>query len=184
MLVLLAIACGSWEAAADPAASPPPPDDTYFGGPFADIKAVLRTCYRTRDDVKPTSTTLAEKRAPGGVIVSLREYRTLPSSAGCAVTIQTPAGIYVGPEFLCSADRSDERIITKRVTIATTATAATLRFTVSYQHLEMFDPAHNGVPHASDHVIRCTFGRERPTCTPPPTMGYGYDHCDLQGRRD
>jgi hypothetical protein len=160
-----------------PARTPPPPPPTYrLDGPFADLPAIWQRCQGGWDAESSTTTILAEKRAPGGPSVSLRAYSDSPAASGCAVTIETAAGLYVGPSFLCAADRSDERISTGEVTIALSSTAATIDFASTYLEGDFAsDPnARTLRPSVSHHQIRCDLTGSIPRCSLPP-MGGGYE---------
>jgi hypothetical protein len=159
------------------AATPAEPRDP-LAGPFPGLEALWRRCHGTTRGI--TTTTLAERRAPGGVTVSLREYRVSPSAASCAVTIQSRTGLYVGPTFLCVAGRSDEEISTARPRVAITGSEATVRFAVSYLRGDFLahPEARKHRPAARDYEIRCSLAGPTPRCEPPPDIGgYGVAPC-------
>jgi len=104
--------------------------------------------------------------AKGPVHVSLVEVRNSAAAASCMVALDTAAGMYLGEDFLCSADRSDERVFTDAVQIAIEGTTATVRFRTSYQ-LE------DTKPDVRTYTVTCALGGVL-SCTPPPAIG-GYD---------
>src|SRR5689334_21346272 len=101
-----------------------PPLDMY--GPYPDDRTIVRQCQ-----LGVNGRVLAEQRMPGGEVVALREFRAIPSSGHCAVTIRTPAGTYVGPSFLCSVDQAEDDTSTLRPAVSTTETEAMVRFAIS-----------------------------------------------------
>src|SRR5262249_36056401 len=108
-------------------------------------------------------------------IVALHEFRTSPSSAACAVTVQTGDGIYASSGFLCWAWRSDEEVVTKNVSVTVVGWEATLRFTVDFATGEFHNRATPAAHHdIRAHVIRCRLGPGTPRCTKPPAIAsYG-----------
>jgi len=176
----LLFACGG-PAAAEGVESVEPSEAVVQGapldmyGPYPDDRTIIRQCQ-----LGPNGRVLAEQRAPGGQVVALREFRAIPSSGHCAVTIQTTAGTFVGPSFLCAADQNEEEISTVRPAVAINATDAMLRFTVSYQRV--IDQYHRAMtkrrPTANDYAVACTLEGERPKCTLPPRIGvYDFGRC-------
>lgn len=179
-LSLLLLACGG-RADAEGTSSVEPGEAVVQGapldmyGPYADDRAVIRQCQLGAD-----GRMLAEQRAPGGQVVGLREFRAIPSSGHCAVTIQTAAGNFVGPSFLCMVDRGEEEISTLRPAVSITATEATLRFAVAYQMV--IDPYHRAMtkrrPTVTDYIVQCSLEGARPRCTLPPRIGvYDWGRC-------
>lgn len=71
--------------------------------------------------------------ATGTISVALREVRGSYTSATRVVALETPAGILVGDDFLCAADRSDETLSTDEVAVTIAADVAIIRFRVSYR---------------------------------------------------
>jgi len=182
-LLLLAACATHSDAPAPRAPANPAPTDAAapLEGPFADLPALWGHCRSGWDKDESVTTVLAEQRAPDGPAVSLRSYSNTPAAGSCAVTIETAAGLYVGSFFLCAADRSDELVSTKDVTISTTPTEATIDFSVSYLQGDFVDnpDARKLPPAVSHHVIHCNLAGTAPQCTAPPDIG-GYVHssCD------
>lgn len=176
----LLVACGG-AAAADGTESVEPSEAVVQGspldmyGPYPDDHTILRQCQ-----LGAGGRVLAEQRAPGGQVVALREFRAVPSSGHCAVTIQTTAGSFVGPSFLCSADQAEAEIGTLHPAVATTAAEATVRFTIQYQ--QVIDQLRRAMtkrrPSANDYIVLCTLEGPRPKCTLPPRIGvYDFGRC-------
>jgi hypothetical protein len=143
-------------------------------GPFPTPDALARRCW-DEPGTPTTITSLGETRSTHATI-GLREYRHRWTAASCAVTVQTANGVYTGPGFLCSADRSDERFTTQNVSVSVNGWEATIRFSVDQVtgDLARMSPSPQPVHHVTTHhVIRCSLGLENPSCTAPPSIG-GY----------
>jgi hypothetical protein len=132
LLVLLGAACRTAPPviASNTGGEAPRVADATLTGPVARL-----------DEPGVTLTTLGS--ADGPVVVALVEKRDEDASAGCMVTIRTGEGFYVGHDFLCSADRSDEVVTTDQVTVTVTGETAVVRFRTSYT-FDRTDP--DGVP--------------------------------------
>lgn len=156
-----------------PLAPAPPAVSKTLDGPFRDVAAVWRDCRHEADDARQRTTTLAETTLDRTKI-ALLEYRVRMPAAGCAITVTTPKGLYVGPEFLCAADRSDERIALSDIGVTAGDRVATFRYTTSYERNI------NGVwrpPAVSHHVIRCKLSEVVECTSPDPLEDYGAARC-------
>ena len=140
------------------AASPEP--DASLRGPFARIEDAP---YLASSE-PATVTTLGS--ASGPIAVSLAEVRHTSAAASCVVALQTDGGFYTGEDFLCSALRSDETIVTDGVAISIDGGTATVQFRTSYQ-LEQETPT------VETYTVTCDLGPIL-HCTAPPAIG-GYD---------
>src|SRR5688572_2282131 len=114
---LLLAACGgaSAHAVENTGGAPEPASPTIDGslrGPFQAKDLVART-QPLEADGQPAVVIHAEAAGPPGRAIRFHEFPHGPASSGCAVTIETAKGFYVGREFLCTADRSDEIVITE-----------------------------------------------------------------------
>ncbi len=138
--------------------------DESLTGPYARIEDTPEFEYDDHDR-RTTDRVLAS--APGSVTVALRELRSSDAAASCLVTIETTAGIHAGPSFLCSADRSDEVVVTDQVALAVEGSHATIRFRTSYEL--------NGPPaRVGNYTVTCTLAPVL-SCTLPPKIG-GYEY--------
>jgi len=148
-------------------------------GPFSDEAAYLRDCEDWPNPRLELSEVVA-KRGPSRAVVSLVEVRESQAAASCRAMVKTKAGLFVGPSFLCAADRSDELVETDEARIDFDENGAELRFRVGYLLVSYFrGPEHRDPPpHHQDYAIRCALDGKRPACTDPPAIGgYGGAPC-------
>jgi hypothetical protein len=137
--------------------------DASLTGPFARLEDAPE--HVSGDPEEPAVwTTLGADDGP--VIVALREVRSRWTSSACMVTLQTPEGFFLGDDFLCSAETSDESVGTDQVEITIDGERARVRFRTSYQLL-------GSAAVVQTYEIVCRLGQTL-SCSPPPAIG-GYD---------
>jgi hypothetical protein len=139
--------------------------DGSLAGPFARVLDAPELAD-VGDPEEPAQVTVLGTMVDGAIKVGLQEVRGSWTSATCVVTIETTDGVFVGDDFLCSADRSDETVTTAAVELSIDGGVAILRFRVSYQ-------IDGSAPDVETHVIRCNLTGTL-SCTPPPAVG-GYE---------
>ncbi|MBK9033623.1 MAG: hypothetical protein IPL61_20560 [Myxococcales bacterium] len=152
------------------AAPPPPVVARPLAGPYPSLKAAVAAWAPAPK--RFAVVTLATTPVGAAELALVRvDDRAAPAAASCALAVRIARATYLGPGFLCQADRSDERI----GTVATAGAApGELWFTVSYQR--------DDVPVvAVAYALQCDVTSAPPVCTEPPAIGGDSFDCSSVG---
>lgn len=147
------------------------PDPDVVGRPLAGPYPTLTAAVAALgDDAAPAAIELAATRTDDAVVALIDLTAHDGAASSCAVAVTTAAGVFLGPSFLCWADRSDERIET-RASAAPAGVALMIETTVR----TVAEDGQVGPATTIAHRVVCDLGGQIPTCSPPPAIG-GHDY--------